>query len=151
MDSIDIHPEHFAINNAGGYIFTIVQKSIRFAKLKKLAVYSEHDYMGTYEVLEAHCFPVKSLSNMVSLLIFGDHQKYGIETLKEFRIRGRMSDNTEMCFICLRFISYDEKFKINRVNNEKPSEQQANRKAVRDESGQAVSDAESDDLGVAPF
>lgn len=148
MDSIDINPEYYATNKAGGYIFTIVQKSIRFAKLKKLVVYFDHDYMGTYEILESHCFPVKSLTNMVSLLIFGEHQQYGIEHLKKYRIRGRMSDNTEMCFICLRFISYDEKFKIKRANNEKPNEQQ---QAVRHESGQEVSDTEPGDLGVVPF
>ena len=148
MDSIDIHPEHIAVNSAGGYIFTIVQKSIRFVKLKKLAVYSEHNYRGTYEVLESHCFSVSKLSNMVRLLIFGEHRKYGIETLKKFRIRGRMSDNTEMCFICLRFISYDEKFKIKRVNNEKPNDEQ---QAVRHEGGQEVSDTEPGDLGIPPF
>ena len=148
MDSIDIYREHYATNRAGD-IFTIVQKSIRFAKMKKLAVYAEHDYLGTYEVVDFYTFRVKNLTNMVSLLVFGEHERYGRETLRKFRIRGRMSDNTEMYFVCFRFIEYEPKFKINRVTYEQSTEQ--TNEALRDESGKEVSDAGPGDVDVAPF
>ena len=141
MDSIDIYREHCAMNSAGGFIFTIVQKSIRFAKMKKLAVYTEHDYKGTYEVVDYHSFRVKNLSNMVSLLIFGEHRDYGVQTLKKFRVRGRMSDETEMYFVCLRFIDFDSKFIIKNQNHDE----------VRNEEPKPVPGLRSDGNDVAPF
>jgi hypothetical protein len=150
MDSIDIYKEHYAINNAGGLIFTIVQKSIRFEKMKKLVVYTEHEYLGNYEVVDFHTFRIKNLSNMVSLLIFGEHERYGKELLMRFKVKGRISESTEMYFVCLKYIGFDEKFKIKRPDYEKEREKRS-AKAVRDDERQSVSDAGSDQLDVAPF
>ncbi len=55
---------------------------------------------------------------MVSMLVLGEHQDEGVKTLMKFEVKGRISESTEMYFVCLQFREYEEKYKIGRLSHE---------------------------------
>ncbi|QMU30582.1 hypothetical protein [Adhaeribacter radiodurans] len=109
MDSIYVYKDHL-VYNPSNLLFTIVQDSIRFERFKIIAIYLEGDYIGTYRIVEKEVFSVGELSKMLSYLIFGSLLSLGIKSLKDLRIKGRLSDKTKMAFVCLQFIEYQKKY-----------------------------------------
>lgn len=63
-------------------------------------------------MIEKEVFKVKDLANTTSILFFGKKKKQGIEELKKFKIKGRMSDNTEMALVSLQWKEYEDKFDL---------------------------------------
>ena len=96
----------------GDLIFFLEQDSIRFEKLKRLEIFHNRgEYLGTFRVVKKSVFKVKNLNDMVSLMMFGELAEYGKEKLKRFRIKGRMSDETNMCLLCMEFLKMNNDYK----------------------------------------
>lgn len=112
MDSIDVLREHIVSRPQDSLIFAIQQESIRFKPFKKLALYIEGRYFGNYQVVYVHPFTLEDLSDIASLLFLGVRKKEGIQQLLKYRIKGRISKNTRMAFLCLLWLDYEPKFEI---------------------------------------
>lgn len=112
MDSVDVYREHIVWRHTDSLVFIIQQESIRFEIMKKLALYVEGDYMGVHKVVHKHPFKIKDLPDFASLLFFGARKADGIKELLKYRIKGRISENTRMAFICLTWENYDPKYDI---------------------------------------
>ena len=95
----------------GDLIFFLEQDSIRFEKFKKLEIFhGMGEYLGTFRVVKKSAFKVKDLNDMVSLMMFGELAEFGKIKLKRFRIKGRMSEETSMCLLCMQFFGMDDDY-----------------------------------------
>src|SRR5688500_14637562 len=102
MDSITITINQTVANNHG-LLFTIVQDSIRFERMKRFAIYDDRKFLGVYSLGSKVVFQIGELPRMISNLIFGSHETEGIKELKKFKVKGRISGKTEMALICLAY------------------------------------------------
>jgi len=112
MDSVDVYREHIISRHTDPLVFIIQQNSIRFEIMKQLALYVEGKYMGVYKVVHKKPFKIKSLTDIASLLFMGIRKADGVRELLKYRIKGRISENTIMAFICLSFENYDPKYDV---------------------------------------
>jgi hypothetical protein len=118
MDSVTVFRKHIAMNPSG-LLFIVQQDSFRFDRFKKLALYDEENlYHGNYRIVDRTKFKLKSLSRMMSLLLFGCHEGEGIKILRNMKVVGRKSDELMMCLICLEFVEYHENHVIPKNDTE---------------------------------
>lgn len=95
----------------GDLIFLIEQNSIRFEKFKKLEIYYDRgQYLGTFRVVKKSVFKFKNLNDMVSLMMFGELANFGKQKLNRFRIKGRMTKETEMCLLCMEYLGQNKDY-----------------------------------------
>jgi hypothetical protein len=120
MDSVTVMRKRIVFNPCG-LIFIIQQDSFRFDPFKKLALYDEdNNYHGTYRVVNRTKFRLKSLSRMMSLLLFSCHEGEGLKILREMKIVGKKSDEVMMCLICLEKFEFNENHVIPKKSESKP-------------------------------
>ena len=119
MDSVDVYREHIVCRHNDSLVFIIQQNSIRFEIMKRLALYVEGDYMGVYRVVHKKPFKIRTLTDIASLLFMGVRKAEGVRELLKYRIKGRISENTDMAFICLSWenyeLKYDPKYRYGKV------------------------------------
>jgi hypothetical protein len=103
-------------------IFCIEQDSIRFEKFKEFAIYwKNNQYLGRYRVVDKHSFKAKNISNLLSLMAFGENKQYAFSHLRKKRFKGRLSDSSYFALVCLTWIGYDQRNEIKSRNNHKIS------------------------------
>lgn len=112
MDSVDVYREQIVFRHADSLVFIIQQNSIRFEKMKKLALYVEGEYMGVYNIVHKHPFKIKNLTDIASLIFLGLRRTDGIKELLKYKIKGRISEHTQMAFICLAWDNYDPLYNV---------------------------------------
>lgn len=111
MDSITITINQSPCNSHG-LLFTIVQNSIRFERMKRLAVYDDKRFLGIHSIVAKDVFHLGELPRMISMLVFGCHESEGVKMLRKFKVKGKISDNTEMALIALAFQKLDPKHEL---------------------------------------
>ena len=105
LPTLDVDARYWAINKAGGYLFTIIKREGDLPKFSRVSVYVDNENFGVYQVLETHTFKLKNLSNLASLLVLGEHKAYGVKTIQELSFNQGLSLESDMYLIGLRFLS----------------------------------------------
>jgi hypothetical protein len=108
---------HFIDGNdfwmSNNMIFCIEQDSIRFEKFKEFAIYwKNNQYLGRYRVVDKSTFKAKNISNLLSLMAFGEIKQYSFSHLRKKRFKGALSDASKFALICFTWIGYDQRNEI---------------------------------------
>jgi hypothetical protein len=104
-------------------IFCIEQDSIRFEKFKEFAIYwKNNQYLGRYRVVDKSTFKAKNISNLLSLMAFGENKDYAFNHLRKKRFKGRLSDASKFALICMTWIGYDQRNEIKSRKKQEISE-----------------------------
>lgn len=117
MDSIDVS-EKMVVTNRYGILFTIQQESIRFEKLKTLALYIDYHYRGTYRIADKVIFELGKVPRHIALLMLGTHESLAATELRNpeyIKTNGRMSNSTIMAFLALHFVEYAKRHEIQKT------------------------------------
>jgi hypothetical protein len=104
-----ICPRHKPVCGTGtqGDLFLLDLDSEAFAIGNQLVIVhgpqGEGDsWLGTYRVIDKTVFAADSLSNMLSLMIFGVSKTQGIAKLRAFLEASSPRTNVRCCFVCVR-------------------------------------------------
>ena len=70
----------------------------------------DESWLGDHRVISKTVFAAEALTNMMSLMIFGEPRETGIEKIHAFLKAGSPLQDVRCCFVCLRNIKLEAEY-----------------------------------------
>lgn len=100
-------------------ITCLVQKSIRFEKYKKLALYDRTHYLGNYEVHSRTELDLNSITDKTTVMLFGKLKKDSMNELKNIYRKGMFSEKSKFYFVIFYKVGENKSHEIKHTTEKK--------------------------------
>jgi hypothetical protein len=124
-DSISILDNYFFAQNHS-VLGIIVQDSIRFQPFKVFAIYNEDRYLGNYVVSTKVVFNTVKFPDIFCRMLWNKPRNECNNEIRLIYKKGKFSDKSQFALVSFHYHSTNENYKINRVKEVEPINQETN-------------------------